>query len=208
MAWSDPISDAQVRKIAVMMKTRNVANLPEKQESWLKVGESNWRRMDRQQASNAIAALELCEVIPTTSTLDLRGANPAAPVVGFTVDEGRYWIVDPRDGEEKFIHVEKPTEGKWAGYTFLKVRASDNLYPIRDRAHREAILEEIAKDPIESMRQYGLKLGTCGRCGITLTHPISRAVGFGPICCEALGVEWGIDGQEFSDDEISELLEG
>jgi hypothetical protein len=56
------------------------------------------------------------------------------------------------------------------------------------------------------MRQYGLKLGVCGRCGLTLTNEVSRSIGFGPICCEALGIPYGIEGKEFNDDEIANLL--
>jgi len=28
----------------------------------------------------------------------------------------------------------------------------------------------------------------CGRCGLELTHPISRLIGIGPTCCEHLGI--------------------
>lgn len=201
MALDDPITDKQSGMIAFLMRTRNPSNLPEVQEKFLRV-QSNWGRMNRQQASNAIAALQLCDVLAAQNA-----QLSSAPVEVVNVDEGRYWIVDPHDGAEKFIHVEKPEDGKWQGYTFVKVRASDNLFPVRDKSHREAILGEIAKEPIESMRQYGLKLGVCGCCGRTLTKEISRTIGFGPICCEKLGIPYGIDGVEFTDEEVANLLE-
>jgi hypothetical protein len=204
MAMDDPITDKQSGMIAYLMRTRDASNLPEAQEKFLRV-QANWARMNRQQASNAIAALQLCDELPakpTTTTVDLSNAN-SPTAVGVSIPEGRYWIGYP---EDRFIKVDKPKEGRWAGYTFVHVQASDNFYPVRDRAKREEILQEIAKDPLESMRQYGLKLGVCGRCGLTLTNEVSRSIGFGPICCDALGIEYGIEGKEFDDDEIANLL--
>lgn len=205
MAMEDPITDKQSGMIAFLMRTRNPANLPEAQEAFLRV-QANWARMNRQQASNAIAALLLCDELPAkTTTVDLSPTttNPTSPVAALNVEEGRYWIGYP---EDRFIKVDRPKEGRWAGYTFVHVQASDNFYPVRDKAKREEILQEIAKDPLESMRQYGLKLGICGRCGLTLTNEVSRSIGFGPICCEALGIPYGIEGKEFNDDEIANLL--
>jgi hypothetical protein len=208
MAKEDPITDKQSGMIAYLMRTRDASNLPEAQEKFLRT-QSNWARMNRQQASNAIAALQLCDELPTTANkmagdeAHSPGADSLRPAVGVSIPEGRYWIGYP---EDRFIKVDKPTEGRWSGYTFVHVQASDNFFPVRDRAKREEILQEIAKDPLESMRQYGLKLGVCGRCGLTLTNEVSRSIGFGPICCEALGIEYGIEGKEFNDDEIANLL--
>lgn len=87
---------------------------------------------------------------------------------------GRYFITDPTDGVEKFVHVS------------IAVRASDDLYPIKDEAHREAIMREILKAPIDAMNEYGIRLGVCGNCGRTLTRRDSRLRGLGPICAERL----------------------
>ena len=46
----------------------------------------------------------------------------------------------------------------------------------------------------------------CLRCGRELTHPSSKLVGFGPTCCEKLGVEWP-DKEELSDSEIAAVKE-
>jgi hypothetical protein len=93
---------------------------------------------------------------------------------------GRYAILV--DGVTKFYKVDYPTEGRWAGFVFVKVQASDDLHPIRNSAERTRILDEIAKDPREAMLRYGRELGACGHCGRTLTDEESRAYGIGPIC--------------------------
>lgn len=112
-------------------------------------------------------------------------AMPSKPAPkGLVVEAGRYAV--EIDGELRFYQVDKPTEGRWVGYTFLKVQASDTLYPIRARATREAILCEIAKDPKAAMLLYGQKIGRCGHCGRTLTNEDSRARGIGPVCAENL----------------------
>lgn len=112
---------------------------------------------------------------------DHRQPSPVAHVVL----EGRYAV--EIDGVLKFFKVDKPTEGRWAGYTFVKVQASDDLYNIRDRAYRERILAIIAEDPQGAMLRYGKEIGKCGHCGRTLTNEDSRERGIGPICADKMG---------------------
>jgi uncharacterized protein DUF6011 len=95
------------------------------------------------------------------------------------VDAGRYAIMD--NGVLKFYRVTKG-KGRWAGRTFVDVQASDDFHPIRDRAHRDAILVAIADAPMQAMVRYGHELGVCGKCGRTLTDESSRAAGIGPVC--------------------------
>lgn len=95
------------------------------------------------------------------------------------VAEGRYAIETP-DGV-KFYKVSRPTEGRWAGYTFLDAQASDDFWPIKAVASKVAILSAIAADP-DALARYGRLLGVCGVCGRTLTDEESRANGIGPVC--------------------------
>lgn len=86
------------------------------------------------------------------------------------------------DGVLKFYRVDRPTEGKWAGYTFLSVQASDDFWPIKNRDQKRAILELIAADPKAAGARYGREIGRCYRCHRTLTDATSRANGIGPDC--------------------------
>jgi len=101
-----------------------------------------------------------------------------APVA--TVAEGRYAL--DIDGVVKFYRVEHgKAGGRWEGYVFVSAQASDDLHPIRNRQHRDAILAAIAADPQAATVLYGKSLGVCGRCGATLTSEY-RLQGIGPVC--------------------------
>ena len=103
------------------------------------------------------------------------------------VPEGRYAVTGD-DGEMKFYHVDRPTEGRWAGYVFVKVQAGDELHNLRSRATREGVLAKIAADGVQAaMLRYGREIGKCGHCGRTLTNEESRKVGIGPICRAKMG---------------------
>lgn len=106
----------------------------------------------------------------------------AAPVVAapakVTVPDGHYALVV--EGVVKFYSVNTPTEGKWAGYTFVNAQASDDYHKI-GRAASQRILAEIAVDPLAAMKLYGIELGECGHCGRALTSDW-RKVGIGPVC--------------------------
>lgn len=112
--------------------------------------------------------------------------RPAPQALG-DVPAGRYAVWMEEAQAIRFYHVQRPTEGRWAGYVFVKVQASDDLHPIKNRQARDKILELIAADPAAASLAYGRELGHCGVCGRTLTHPESIDRGIGPICAEKMG---------------------
>lgn len=149
-----------------------------------------------ESAANLRAALAAGTVSKSqaSATIEFLLAQPkkAEPVVAATgtsvtdaVPAGRYAI--EHGGTLKFFKVDKPTEGRWAGFVFVKVQASDDEYPIRNRQTKNEILAEIAKDPQAASARYGHELGSCGICGRTLTDEDSRARGIGPICAGKMG---------------------
>ena len=104
---------------------------------------------------------------------ELHPEAPEAPAAG------RYAV--EMDGQLRFFHVDRPTEGRWAGYVFVSQQAGDDLYPVKGHA-RARVLLAISVDPAAASRRYGRELGVCGVCGRTLTDPESRAAGIGPVC--------------------------
>jgi hypothetical protein len=99
------------------------------------------------------------------------------------VGKGHYFIIDPYDGAEKFVKVDKPeAPSRWAGYTFISSQGGSFFYRVKDADHRKKILQAISVDPITAMNEYGIRLGVCGYCGRTLTARDSRLRGMGPIC--------------------------
>ncbi|QHB37779.1 hypothetical protein I5G63_gp038 [Mycobacterium phage Imvubu] len=117
--------------------------------------------------------------------LPVTGDRPSAEVV----PAGRY-AIDTEDGAVNataFYKVDRPTEGKWAGFVFVKLMVSDDEQRM-SRAAGDAILRKIAAVGAEAAAaRYGHELGECGLCGRTLTNDESRARGIGPICAAKAG---------------------
>ncbi len=110
---------------------------------------------------------------------DLAKARRAVPA-------GRY-ALKGIDGDWKFYKVDKPDEGRWKGYTFLKVLASEEEHRVKGIEAELTILLKIGADAAEASRAYGREIGACGICGRTLTNPDSIADGIGPICSSKMG---------------------
>jgi len=105
------------------------------------------------------------------------------------VPAGRY-AVETEDGatnELAFYKVDRPTEGRWAGYVFVKLLVSDSEQRMSFPASK-AILRKIAEVGAEAASaRYGHEIGKCGICGRTLTNDESRERGIGPVCADKMG---------------------
>lgn len=180
MATVHLASEAQVNFIQGLVRTKDTDRLSDAQLKWL---ESNMDKLEQLtggrdgQASRIITALK---------ALPNRPAQQVAK--GLAVPNGRYAVTES-DDVLRFYKVNTPTEGKWAGFTFVEIQASDELFPLKgDAARKSRVLALIAADPKEAMLRYGQEIGHCGHCGRTLTNPLSRERGIGPIC--AARMEW------------------
>jgi len=177
------ITELQFSLLVQLVDEKDLSSLPTAQREYLLREPKTFWAMSKDQASNAITVLKTCSPkTPPVPPCENGTAQVAAATNDKEVPQGYYFIVDPTDGVEKFYRINKPQQGKWKGYTFVDVQASDYFYPVKNRQHREAILAEIAKDPITATNQYGIRLGRCGVCGRTLTNRDSRLAGIGPIC--------------------------
>jgi hypothetical protein len=133
-------------------------------------------RLGMSQASRVIA--ELKKLPPKAGAANATDPLPDVPA-------GRYAI--ETDEVTKFYEVDRPTEGRYAGFVFVSVRASDERWPIKRLDAKRAILEIIAKDPRGHSELFGKRIGRCGICGRSLTDEDSRARGIGPVCAAAKG---------------------
>lgn len=98
------------------------------------------------------------------------------------VPAGRY-AVENEHNVLRFYTLDRPTEGKWAGYVFLSVWASDERHPIKSKEARVTILNKILEVGVQACAErFGREIGACAICGRTLTDETSRAIGIGPIC--------------------------
>lgn len=82
-----------------------------------------------------------------------------------------------------FFRVDRPEEGKWAGYVFVKrVIGGRPSVPVR-KAEKARALAAIAQAGIEAAAvKYGQEIGRCYRCNRHLTDETSRRLGIGPDC--------------------------
>jgi hypothetical protein len=110
--------------------------------------------------------------------------QPNAPKEESSTDEipaGRY-AVTGEDGTTDFYRVDRPEQGKWAGWTFVKLQVGGD-YQRLGQAHQKSILAKIEEDgPKEAAIRYGRELGHCAMCGRELTNDESIEAGIGPIC--------------------------
>lgn len=178
MAMTEPASEAQRGFIESLLRERNTDLLAEEQRSFLERFSPQATPLNKGQASRIITALQ---ELPRAERQKI-----AASSLWPNVMTGRYAVEDPVDSVLKFYKVDRPEEGRWAGYVFLNVQASDELYPIKDRDRKAGIMAEIEKDPKAAMLRYGQEIGACGHCGRTLTNEESRARGIGPICARRM----------------------
>lgn len=117
----------------------------------------------------------------------LRAAAPkVAPVTApgeVEIPANNYAIT--KDGEVKCYTVDYGKEGtRWEGFLFLNRISSDDRFPIRNRAEKEAILATIREDVEASQILAGLTLRSCRRCHRTLSDTKNPyfSVALGPDC--------------------------
>jgi hypothetical protein len=85
-----------------------------------------------------------------------------------------------------FFRVDRPTEGRWAGRTFVKrIIGGNPEAQVRGQQARAALEAIIKAGPDSAMALYGQEIGQCGRCNRHLTDETSRALGIGPVCRSA-----------------------
>lgn len=103
-----------------------------------------------------------------------------APIATPKIPDGRYAL--EQQGEAIFLELEIGTRGRWDGFPFLSEIQGDNHRPIKDKAEKARLLEQIAADIEGAVRRYGHYRNECGFCGLGLTDPFSRFYGVGPVC--------------------------
>lgn len=114
----------------------------------------------------------------------LKAATPAAPVATPAVEipAGRYAV---ETDEVRCYTVDYGKAGtRWEGFLFLNRISSDDRFPVKNPAAKEAILAAIRADVEASAVLAALTLRQCRRCGRTLSdtkNPYFSA-GLGPDC--------------------------
>jgi hypothetical protein len=107
-----------------------------------------------------------------------------AKTVPASVPAGHYATASRTGNNDlDFWTVDCPTEGKWAGYTFVsRVIGGHEDQRVRGAEAAKALAAIEAAGPEEAAKAYGRAIGRCGRCNRHLTDETSRALGLGPEC--------------------------
>lgn len=197
-------SEKQYRFVADLLATRDWSSLSDKYRARLDelsvlvpefvvgVDTGKWTDFDTAAPHGPIVFDQARALIETVMPLP-RNGKPSDNKSSVRAEDfpnvfaGRY-AVDTADGHLAFYKVSVPNETSYYhGRVFVDVMASDESYPVRGLAAR-TVLEKIAVDPIEAAKNYGQEIGSCGKCGKTLTDELSRAFGIGPKCRIKLGL--------------------
>jgi Family of unknown function (DUF6011) len=102
------------------------------------------------------------------------------------IPAGRY-ATDSRTGNNStdFWLIEVPTEGKWAGYSFVRrVIGGRPETDIRGPEARAALEAIEAAGPEAARDRYSDELDQCWKCNSHLTDDLSRLTHIGPDCCK------------------------
>jgi hypothetical protein len=169
--------------------TRTLAPITPRQLSWLQT-----LVVERDTTGLVTEALDRFTARQAHTLIDTLLARPRvavlAPTTGALFDvapdadipAGYYAVSVPGDTQAvAFFQLDRPTEGRWAGRTFLSQLASDERYSVRG-ARRDVVMALIAEDIHEAGFRFGREIGRCCRCHRTLTDESSRAAGIGPDC--------------------------
>jgi hypothetical protein len=132
---------------------------------------------EQEQALIAQAAAEQAEREARRAAAARYAAWSTIPVFA----RGRAYYALEVNGKVRFFRIERPTEGKWKGKTFVAEQAGDTFYKM-DFHPGGAILDRIAVEHEEAGVRYGREINKCYRCHRTLTDTESRAAGIGPDC--------------------------
>lgn len=112
----------------------------------------------------------------------------------FSVPQGHYAVACKTGNNDlDFFSVDKPDQGRWKGYTFVKrIIGGRPSVPVRGITAQRA-LQDITDMGVEkSALLCAQSLGQCSACYRHLTKKASRTLGYGPDCAEerGLGAEW------------------
>lgn len=114
-----------------------------------------------------------------------RGAGYEVQLARAEVPAGHY-AVDGPEGSV-FYRVDKPTKGRWDGYTFVRQQSGDNHLRISKEVANWALVQIYRDGTEKAAKRYGKELGRCSCCNRTLTDPASIEAGIGPVCAGKRG---------------------
>jgi hypothetical protein len=140
----------------------------------------------RREASAVIDAL-LATPRPrraATGTSATTRTTTRSPRLATEVPAGRFAVAS-RTGQNDldFFQIDRPTEGRWAGFVFVRrIIGGHEPITVRGAEAASAVAAIEAAGWQAAAARFGQEIGSCSRCGRSLTDEASRAFGIGPDC--------------------------
>lgn len=147
-----------------------------------------WKPLTKAGASALITWLFELPAVGGTAAPKADAGSDSYPTAE-VVPAGRYAveITDSTVGNDlAFYKVDRPTEGRWAGFVFVKQVVGPEERDVRGPA-KLTILRQIAADAPAASIRYGHAVERCGVCHTRLTNKASREAGIGPDCRKKYG---------------------
>lgn len=142
----------------------------------------------KHQISKSQASSMISRLIHNIPRLPGKKAGPTDKVLP-DVPEGFYAVPDlTKQNDYKFLRVDRPTEGQWAGMTFgHQVVGGKPAFKIQFESLLGLLRQISEMGAVESGMLYARELRRCRHCGRHLTKYASRVLSAGPDCAEKHG---------------------
>jgi hypothetical protein len=177
-----PITEKQYNLIQKLRAERGIEVLPESYSQAIAQYKLAWAKY--------VEIPRLFAIRPSVAPAQVKDGSASQ----MDVPEGRY-AIDSLTGNNDldFFKVDRPMEGKWAGYTFVKqIVGGHPEYAVKG-SRKNRVLQGILDAGVDnSAMAYSRATSTCNKCGIDLTKYASRVLGKGHTCADKCGqgAEW------------------
>jgi hypothetical protein len=195
----------------IITLTENLASLPAKDQAFahslLSASHPSEKQMywimklAQRATGTAPAAAPAVEVGNFAGVIALFAAakqHKAFPKIALKLNDGRKIVLSLAGEKAKQPGTVNVTDGGKFGSNVWYGRVSpDGAWQVSgkvDHATQLAVaglLAVLANDPAGTAAAYGVATHHCCFCQKELTHPDSKAVGYGPDCAEHFGLPWG-----------------
>jgi hypothetical protein len=144
------------------------------------------------------AAVEVGDFSGVIALFQVAKEHKAFPKISLRLDDGRKIVLSLAGEKAKQPGTVNVTDGGkfgsnvWYGRVTptgaWQVSKAIDAGTERDLA---GLLAVLANDPAGTAAEYGIATHHCCFCQKEITHPDSKAVGYGPDCAEHFGLPWG-----------------
>ena len=181
MAWSGFAADLHGRILGGRMLT-------EKQEAAVtRMMESQADREAKRKAEREAEAARPAQFAKLVAAFDAMAKGLKWPKLYLATDDGERVTISRAGSGARYPHSLNVTDGKPYGENqwFGRITTDGKAQLKKDTPQGVLdLLAELERDPQETVRVVGKRIGHCGVCGRELTNPESIANGIGPICAE------------------------